>query len=1362
MSTPLLSRRRAGVALAILVVLLSSTAFSPLVSATPIEAPAPQARSGTHALTAEEMEAFKQAWGVRMDGKNYNNVMDGMGTGLAPPSLEDYEEMVGTVQVLDAAIAPGAPISVDLSADPCFPKVGNQGSQGSCGAWAMTYYAYGYLEAKDNGWTDAKAGNKDHLMSPAWTYNRVCGGQDSGSWMADSAEVIIDWGVPSLTAMPYNPADCTSWGSEAAFREAPLHRAYEVVLIPYQTSTVIETLRSVLSSGYPVTFAMASSNIRSFSGNYILSSQEYQASTPDHAQCLVGYDDTIVEGGEQGAFKVVNSWGTSSGDQGYYWLTYDALKEIGSAMHLTYIRDREDYQPSLLGVWHFDGAPKQNSVLRVGVGNPSSPTVSKVPFYERGMSASSASMPSFLVLDITEMEQYIGSGSFFLRLESGTGTISSFRLERYDAFSPGLPSQVSAQASGVPKAIPGSVTVSMTAYSSASLDQAVDRVGLGLTTGGRAGWTSVPSPVSFGQRSVQSGDVASGSSWMNATVLGPGNLFFDWKLDAMGYGDQLVLRVDGAVVRTLSGSADWTRETVSIGEGYHAISWAFVRSGLGGGCGWVDRVMWADQLVRIDNDDDLLQYASMMGWSGEGTASRPIVIGGFQADLSQSGDGLYMGNTTLHVLIADGAFSGSPDGAGLRLLNCRNVVVEDSVFRANHVGLSMDACTDVAVRGCTFEGNGQGLAAGGTSGQVSGNVFRSNLGLAVWVDAPLLSVFQNTMLWNNGSGDGYSADHVQAQDVSGASWHSGSLGNHWSDWTVDSNADGYADSPYDLGAADDAFPLAGVAMPPTSLAPTMEGGAVRVTWQPPVYTSGESILSYQLERVGEGETVVLDAPGDALTCLDQTVAEWRSYTYRIRAVIPLGEGSWSPTASIAVPDVTPPALTILSPAPGGWVSDSAVQVTWEGSDGGSGIDRYEVMIDGGGAIDKGTETTHTFTGVTTGGHTVTVRAHDVSGLVTESVISFSVDTSSPSVSILSPHYGEVIGSGTVSVSIRVTDAGSGAHSDIVRADGKLVHSGSNRDSIVLELELEDGEHTITVSSRDPAGNLAVATVTFRVDSSAPSLHILSPVDEITGSDVNVTCSLDDLGGSVWGEVRIDQGPWQNISATGWHLFAGLGDGPHLIEARAWDQLGRTSTVYRAFTVDTGPAEATLVQEVDIDEDDVIGVLFTEPVDRTNTSCLASFELITHWDGDMLVIVPAAPLAYGHEYEVTVHSTDLLGNVRDQVLVFRTADRGWVEGWLQHPDGRPVQNVTVVFDDGTEVVTDEDGHFKALVEVGLRTYTVRDGEEVIASGEVDVSLGQISSLGHQVVKGGLDLPLVGLMVAALLAVVAIALAVRRRR
>jgi hypothetical protein len=95
-------------------------------------------------------------------------------------------------------------------------------------------------------------------------------------------------------------------------------------------------------------------------------------------------------------------------------------------------------------------------------------------------------------------------------------------------------------------------------------------------------------------------------------------------------------------------------------------------------------------------------------------------------------------------------------------------------------------------------------------------------------------------------------------------------------------------------------------------------------------------------------------------------------------------------------DTTPPTATITSPSEGEKLQSSSVTVAWSGSDGGSGLEKYEIKLDSGNWISKGMLTTHAFTGVSNGSHSVYVKATDNAGNSKEFARSFSVAASSPS------------------------------------------------------------------------------------------------------------------------------------------------------------------------------------------------------------------------------------------------------------------------------------------------------------------------------------------------------------------------------
>ena len=421
----------------------------------------------SHAATRADIEAMIASDGIREPGKNYNKIVNGHGTGLAPATFGEYEDMIGTINVVDGVANPAAlPPSLDHSAEPCFPAVGDQGGQGSCTSWSIAYYANGYAQARDNGWSNATNGDPRQLMSPAWVYNMVNDGVDSGATRLENAKLIMSVGNARLLNMPYNPSDCTSWGNETAWREAPQYRSSNVsVLNPPFDVSAVQTIKNALYTNHLVTFGLNADDFNTGlgSGDDTLSSPEVTP-IPTHANTIVGYDDAKGENGEVGSFKIVNSWGSywgsAWGGNGFYWMTYQAF--LICQHPVVWFEDIPQYQPSMLGVWRLASPTgTKDAKLELGLGAHGTPNMIRKPLWSGG----AVSYPDFMCLDISEFQSNWSAGinSFYLEITAGTGasTITSFKIEYYQgAYTPGMPTMVSAESPDTPKTSPCYVTAS--------------------------------------------------------------------------------------------------------------------------------------------------------------------------------------------------------------------------------------------------------------------------------------------------------------------------------------------------------------------------------------------------------------------------------------------------------------------------------------------------------------------------------------------------------------------------------------------------------------------------------------------------------------------------------------------------------------------------------------------------------------------------------------------------------------------------------------------------------------------------------------------------------------------------------------
>jgi len=207
------------------------------------------------------------------------------------------------------------PPNVDLSAR--FPVPGDQGTQGSCTAWAVGYALRSYHEGVRRDWdmTDST-----HQVSPAWIYNRLTEDRrcSNGTAISDALKLLKSNGAVDLASFPYSATNCS------------------VVDAPQQSSTSqwrisdwrsvnmarLDNIKGEIAKGSPVVFGMdMSKSLEELRGDAIYDDLD-SPRIGGHAMVAVGYDD-----GRQ-AFKVMNSWGTRWGSGGFGWISYRAMTTL--------------------------------------------------------------------------------------------------------------------------------------------------------------------------------------------------------------------------------------------------------------------------------------------------------------------------------------------------------------------------------------------------------------------------------------------------------------------------------------------------------------------------------------------------------------------------------------------------------------------------------------------------------------------------------------------------------------------------------------------------------------------------------------------------------------------------------------------------------------------------------------------------------------------------------------------------------------------------------------------------------------------------------------------------------------------------
>jgi hypothetical protein len=387
----------------------------------------------------------------------------------SPPAPKAAPALTVNATAVTPPTEPSYPTAVDNSAEDWFPPVGDQDSLGSCAAFSTTYYTMTSQVARLRGWKVKNAGTADKF-SPRFVYNQINGGADNGSWIGGAYAVMQTMGVPTWQSWPYN-TDCTSWPLTAdIWREAINYRMAEsgsVSLVDADGALALDNAKQLLANGYILNFAtnyldwevtttspsMSTLGVLSDNPETTLDDALFAPDAPStrtavlkcalasgidsgHALTIVGYNDNVwtdlndngvVDPGETGAFRIVNSWGAGWTDGGYLWVAYDALLSKSAVTGVTnptdrvsafwgptvyWIRARAAYTPTLLAEITATYARRNQMALQLGraVTPASNPTsIWKPAALQRSggplaFDGSTTAVEATFVLDATDLQ----------------------------------------------------------------------------------------------------------------------------------------------------------------------------------------------------------------------------------------------------------------------------------------------------------------------------------------------------------------------------------------------------------------------------------------------------------------------------------------------------------------------------------------------------------------------------------------------------------------------------------------------------------------------------------------------------------------------------------------------------------------------------------------------------------------------------------------------------------------------------------------------------------------------------------------------------------------------------------------------
>jgi hypothetical protein len=184
-------------------------------------------------------------------------------------------------------------------------------------------------------------------------------------------------------------------------------------------------------------------------------------------------------------------------------------------------------------------------------------------------------------------------------------------------------------------------------------------------------------------------------------------------------------------------------------------------------------------------------------------------------------------------------------------------------------------------------------------------------------------------------------------------------------------------------------------------------------------------------------------------------------------------GNVNSTQTIFVIDTTSPAISIISPANTTYNSGT-VFLNYTVSDS-SGVNSCWYSIDTGANITLAGCSTASISGFIEGSHRIRISANDSVGNINSSSLIFSIDSTIPAISIISPV------NTTYNSATQLINISSSGASNIWFYNG----TANVTYTVPVSVEFPEGSNTIIAYANDSAGNINSSSVTFSKDTSAP-------------------------------------------------------------------------------------------------------------------------------------------------------------------------------------------------------------------------------------------------------------------------------------
>lgn len=265
-----------------------------------------------------------------------------LGTGYIP---EPIEQTLSIKEVsLNRANQKNLPFLIDLSKQ--MPPSGSQGKQNSSVAWAVVYSLKSYqekIERKDRLDWDLKIGempNYKNIFSPAFLYNSINDGKDSGITIVEAMQFVIENGAVPWDMMPYISNVYKKKPSIDLYKFGQKFKSKEIQRVKFAE---LNDVKQLLANGIPIVIGIiVQDNFKTLKADQIYNQPSGNV-FGGLSVTLVGYDDN------RKCFKFLNSWSDKWGDNGYGYIDYKLFPKITRSAYILIDEiDKENKTPEEL------------------------------------------------------------------------------------------------------------------------------------------------------------------------------------------------------------------------------------------------------------------------------------------------------------------------------------------------------------------------------------------------------------------------------------------------------------------------------------------------------------------------------------------------------------------------------------------------------------------------------------------------------------------------------------------------------------------------------------------------------------------------------------------------------------------------------------------------------------------------------------------------------------------------------------------------------------------------------------------------------------------------------------------------------